>query len=24
LFGETSDVVPEGFARLLFAASEIL
>jgi hypothetical protein len=23
LFGETSDVVLEGFARLLFAASEI-
>jgi hypothetical protein len=23
LFGETSDVVPEGLARLLFAASEV-
>jgi hypothetical protein len=23
LFGETPDVVPEGLARLLFAASEI-
>jgi hypothetical protein len=23
LFGETPDVVPEGFARLLFTASEV-
>jgi hypothetical protein len=23
LFGETPDVIPEGFTRLLFAASEI-